>query len=94
MPKLRNVLEIFYKLKEFWGKFGCVEILPYPFFVGAATFHSECFFRALGPDPFSLIYIQQVMRKADGRYGLSPNRLINHHQIQVLKMVLEVACRS
>lgn len=69
---------------EFWSQNGCDVILPYGYFVGAGTFHPECFFGSLSNKNKSIVYIQPSIRKADGRYGDSPNRLLTHHQIQVL----------
>lgn len=42
------------------------------------------FFRALGPDPWRVAYVQPSRRPVDGRYGENPNRLYQHHQFQVL----------
>ena len=44
----------------------------------------ETFFRVLGPEPWSVAYVQPSRRPADGRYGENPNRLIKHTQLQVI----------
>ena len=46
--------------------------------------HPETFLRVLGPDPYSVAYVQPCRRPADGRYGENPNRLYKHPQLQVI----------
>ena len=46
--------------------------------------HPLAFFRALGPDPWKVAYVQPSRRPVDGRYGENPNRLYQHHQFQVI----------
>ena len=38
----------------------------------------------LGPDHWSVAYVQPSRRPADGRFGENPNRLFKHHQFQVI----------
>ena len=45
---------------------------------------SHPWFRALGPEPFNVAYVQPSRRPADGRFGENPNRLFQHHQFQVI----------
>ena len=72
-------------LISFWKDRGsCVEIIPFDMPMGAATFHPQCFFSCLEDKPFSFAYINPCRRNADGRYGLSPNRLLIHHQLQII----------
>ena len=40
--------------------------------------------RSLGPEPWSVCYVEPSRRPADGRYGENPNRLYQHHQFQVI----------
>ena len=42
------------------------------------------FFRALGPEPWNVAYVEPSRRPADGRYGENPNRLYQHWQYQVM----------
>ncbi len=42
--------------------------------VGAGTFHTASFLRAIGPEPWRAAYVQPSRRPADGRYGDNPNR--------------------
>jgi glycyl-tRNA synthetase alpha chain len=44
----------------------------------------ETFLRVLGPEPYSVAYVQPSRRPADGRYGDNPNRLYKHQQLQVI----------
>ncbi len=44
----------------------------------------ETFLRVLGPQPWSVAYVQPSRRPADGRYGENPNRLLKHTQMQVI----------
>jgi len=52
--------------------------------VGAGTSHPETLFRVLGPQPWSVAYVQPSRRPDDGRFGQNPNRLFKHHQYQVI----------
>jgi tetrameric-type glycyl-tRNA synthetase alpha subunit len=52
--------------------------------VGAGTFHTATFLRAIGPEPWSAAYVQPSRRPTDGRYGDNPFRLQHYYQFQVL----------
>src|ERR1700704_3624281 len=52
--------------------------------VGAGTMHPATFLRVLGPEPWSVAYVQPSRRPADGRYGDNPFRLGKHYQFQVI----------
>jgi glycyl-tRNA synthetase alpha chain len=52
--------------------------------VGAGTFHTATFLRALGPEPWKAAYVQPSRRPKDGRYGENPNRLQHYYQFQVV----------
>jgi glycyl-tRNA synthetase alpha chain len=52
--------------------------------MGAGTFHPATTLRALGVTPWRAAYVQPSRRPSDGRYGENPNRLAQHHQLQVL----------
>lgn len=71
-------------LQDFWAQHGCVIIQPYDLPMGAGTFHSATFLRALGPEPWRTAYVQPCRRPTDGRYGENPNRLQHYYQFQVL----------
>src|ERR1700726_176068 len=72
------------KLSEFWASRGCPLQQPLDIEVGAGTMHPETFLRVLGPEPWSVAYVQPSRRPADGRFGENPNRLFQHHQFQVI----------
>lgn len=42
------------------------------------------FLRAIGPEPWSVAYIEPCRRPTDGRYGENPNRFQHYYQYQVL----------
>jgi glycyl-tRNA synthetase alpha chain len=52
--------------------------------MGAGTFHTGTFLRALGPEPWSAAYVQPCRRPTDGRYGENPFRLQHYYQFQVI----------
>jgi glycyl-tRNA synthetase alpha chain len=52
--------------------------------VGAGTFHTATFLRAIGPEPWRAAYVQPSRRPKDGRYGDNPNRLQHYYQFQVV----------
>jgi len=52
--------------------------------VGAGTFHTATFLRALGPEPWNAAYVQPSRRPTDGRYGDNPFRLQHYYQFQVV----------
>jgi glycyl-tRNA synthetase alpha chain len=52
--------------------------------VGAGTMHPETFLRVLGPEHWSVAYVQPSRRPADARFGENPNRMFKHHQFQVI----------
>ncbi len=51
--------------------------------VGAGTFHTSTFLRAIGPETWNAAYVQPCRRPTDGRYGENPNRLQHYYQFQV-----------
>jgi glycyl-tRNA synthetase alpha chain len=76
--------EIILTLQSFWDKQGCVLLQPYDIEVGAGTFHTATFLRAIGPEPWRAAYVQPSRRPKDGRYGENPNRLQHYYQYQVV----------
>ena len=83
-PKPQTFQELLFALQHFWSARGCVILQPYDMEVGAGTFHSATFLRAIGPEPWSAAYVQPSRRPADGRYGANPFRLQHYYQLQVL----------
>lgn len=72
------------KLQEYWNDQGCVVLEPYDTEKGAGTMSPHTFMRTLGPEPWRTVYVEPSRRPADGRYGDNPNRLYQHHQLQVI----------
>jgi glycyl-tRNA synthetase alpha chain len=71
-------------LQKYWAEHGCVILQPYDMPMGAGTFHSATFLRAIGPEPWRAAYVQPSRRPTDGRYGDNPFRLQHYYQFQVV----------
>jgi len=71
-------------LEHYWDQQGCALLQPYDMEVGAGTFHTASFLRAIGPEPWNAAYVQPSRRPKDGRYGENPNRLQHYYQYQVI----------
>jgi glycyl-tRNA synthetase alpha chain len=82
--KPRTFQDLIISLQRYWADCGCVILQPYDMEVGAGTFHTATFLRAIGPEPWSAAYVQPSRRPADGRYGDNPFRLQHYYQFQVL----------
>ena len=76
--------QLILRLNEFWDGQGCALLQPYDMEVGAGTFHTATFLRAIGPEPWNAAYVQPSRRPKDGRYGENPNRLQHYYQYQVV----------
>jgi glycyl-tRNA synthetase alpha chain len=76
--------QLIQRLAKFWDDQGCVLLQPYDMQVGAGTFHTATFLRAIGPEPWNAAYVQPSRRPKDGRYGENPNRLQHYYQYQVV----------
>src|SRR5262250_782375 len=79
-----NFQDLILRLQSYWGQQGCALLQPYDMEVGAGTFHTATFLRALGPEPWRAAYVQPSRRPKDGRYGENPNRLQHYYQFQVI----------
>jgi glycyl-tRNA synthetase alpha chain len=89
MPKTvakppRTFQDLILTLQRYWAERGCVILQPYDMEMGAGTFHTATFLRALGPEPWSAAYVQPSRRPTDGRYGDNPFRLQHYYQYQVV----------
>jgi len=71
-------------LQQYWAGQGCVIMQPYDMEMGAGTFHTATYLRAIGPEPWAAAYVQPSRRPTDGRYGENPNRLQHYYQFQVV----------
>ncbi len=81
MTTLQDIVSM---LKEYWKQTGVLIAEPYDLEMGAGTMNPLTFFRALGPNPWKVGYVQPSRRPVDARYGENPNRVYQHHQFQVL----------
>lgn len=71
-------------LQHYWSEQGCIVQQPLDMQVGAGTFHTSTFLRAIGPEPWNACHVQGSRRPTDGRYGENPNRLQHYFQFQVV----------
>ncbi len=76
--------ELILQLQHYWARQGCVVVQPYDMEMGAGTFHTATFLRAIGPESWRAAYVQPSRRPTDGRYGENPNRLQHYYQFQVV----------
>lgn len=76
--------QIILTLQNYWAEKGCVILQPYDMEMGAGTFHTATFLRALTPEKWNAAYVQPSRRPTDGRYGDNPNRLQHYYQFQVV----------
>jgi len=76
--------ELVLALQRFWCDRGALLQQPYDLEIGAGTMHPDTFFRVLGPEPWTVVFVQPSRRPGDGRYGENPMRLYKHLQMQVI----------
>jgi glycyl-tRNA synthetase alpha chain len=81
---VRTFQDLIFALQTYWSEQGCVVLQPYDMEMGAGTFHTATFLRAVGPEPWSAAYVQPSRRPTDGRYGDNPFRLQHYYQFQVV----------
>ncbi len=79
-----NLQDLILALQGFWARRGALIQQPYDMEVGAGTMHPDTFFRVLGPEPWSVAFVQPSRRPGDGRYGENPMRVYKHLQMQVI----------
>lgn len=84
MKKPLTFQQIILTLQNYWAERGCVVLQPYDMEMGAGTFHTATFLRALTPEKWNAAYVQPSRRPTDGRYGDNPNRLQHYYQFQVV----------
>jgi glycyl-tRNA synthetase len=79
-----NFQQLILALQSFWAQQGCVLGQPYDVQKGAGTANPHTYLRCLGPEPWSVAYVEPCRRPTDGRYGENPNRLGAYYQFQVI----------
>jgi len=82
--ELVNFQSVIATLHQFWSDRGCLVVQPYDTEKGAGTKSPHTFLRAIGPEPWSVAYVEPCRRPGDGRYGENPNRVQHYYQYQVL----------
>jgi glycyl-tRNA synthetase alpha chain len=80
----KSFQDLIFALQDYWAKQHCVIVQPLDLEVGAGTFHTASFLRAIGPEPWRVAYVQPSRRPTDGRYGENPNRVQHYYQFQVV----------
>ncbi|KUO21309.1 glycine--tRNA ligase [Streptomyces dysideae] len=71
-------------LQNYWSDNGCMITQPLNTEVGAGTANPATALRVIGPEPWSVAYVEPSVRPDDSRYGENPNRLQTHTQFQVI----------
>ena len=79
-----NFQSVIATLNQFWADRGCLIAQPYDIEKGAGTMNPHTFLRAIGPEPWSVAYVEPCRRPTDGRYGENPNRYQHYYQYQVI----------
>ncbi len=82
-PDVKTFQGMIAVLQDYWSGQGCLVQQSYDMEMGAGTFHSSTFLRAIGPEPWHACHTQSSRRPTDGRYGENPNRLQHYYQFQV-----------
>ena len=54
--------ELIFALEKYWAEIGCVIQQPYDLEVGAGTFNPATLLRVLGPEPWSVAYVEPSRR--------------------------------
>ncbi len=72
------------RLHAYWAAQGCTIWQPHSEKVGAGTMNPATVLRVLGPEPWSVAYVEPSFRADDGRYAENPNRMQMHTQYQVI----------
>jgi len=76
--------DIIQNLNSFWSSHGCLIMQPYDTEKGAGTMSPHTFLRAIGPQKWSVAYVEPCRRPTDGRFGENPNRSQHYYQYQVI----------
>jgi len=81
IPSMQEVIR---RLHDYWAARGCTIWQPHSEKVGAGTMNPATVLRVLGPEPWSVAYVEPSFRADDGRYAENPNRMQMHTQYQVI----------
>ncbi len=83
-PSAPTMQEVILRLQKYWAGRGLLIQQPFNTEVGAGTANPATLLRVLGPEPWSVAYVEPSVRPDDSRYGENPNRLQTHTQYQVI----------
>jgi hypothetical protein len=61
--------ELVIALERFWAEQGCIIQQPYDLEVGAGTFNPATLLRTLGPEPWSVAYVEPKQQSKDNEQG-------------------------
>lgn len=81
VPSFQQAIQ---RLQEYWASVGCAVMQCSNTEVGAGTMNPLTYLRVLGPEPWTVAYVEPSIRPDDSRYGENPNRLQRHTQFQVI----------
>src|SRR5882724_7063248 len=56
-PSPSTFQDLIFALQKYWSEQGCIILQPYDMEMGAGTFHTATFLRAVGPEPWSAAYV-------------------------------------
>ncbi len=84
MTETPSMQEVIRRLHSYWSARGCTIWQPHSEKVGAGTMNPATVLRVLGPEPWSVAYVEPSFRADDGRYAENPNRMQMHTQYQVI----------
>ena len=73
--------DLILKLQAYWASRNCILTQGYDLEVGAGTMNPATFLRVLGPEPWSVAYVEPSRRPADGRFGENPNKSDRSHVV-------------
>jgi glycyl-tRNA synthetase len=83
-PQPLTMQDVLLTLQRFWTERGAMVVQPFNTEVGAGTANPATMLRVLGPEPWTVGYVEPSVRPDDSRYGENPNRLQTHTQFQVI----------
>ncbi len=84
VPGALTMQDVLLTLQRFWTERGAMIVQPFNTEVGAGTANPATALRVLGPEPWTVGYVEPSVRPDDSRYGENPNRLQTHTQFQVI----------
>jgi glycyl-tRNA synthetase len=84
MTKPLSFQEVIMRLDRYWADHGCLIWQPYSEKLGAGTGNPATTLRVLGPEPWTVGYVEPSYRPPDGRYAENPNRMQLFTQYQVI----------